>query len=136
MANYIITGQCDPYNARFHFNECNNQALVYDGATPVKWVVDDNYGDGYTLEEAQNMLDTYANMMSDDVVFNDDSWIQQIISDAKEDGEEVDTKWYKGEGWYCGECLMYQHGDDSLRDDAMLYRIEAMDEVEHYDPRT
>lgn len=132
MKKYIITGLCDPYNARFHFNAQNNKALKFDGATPVKWVVDDNYGNGYSLEEAQNILDGYANSMSDDVCYNDDSWIQQLINDAKADDIELDTSWYKGEGWYCGECLIYQHGDESLRDDSMLYWIEDIDEVEGY----
>lgn len=134
MKKYIITGSCDPYNARFHFNGSNNQPLRYDMTTPVEWVVDDDYGRGYTLEEAYNILDGYANQMSDDVSYCDDEWIKQMVDEAKEyDDIDLDTSWYKGAGWYCGETLVYQHGDEYLRDDSMNYSIVAMDECDGYD---
>lgn len=134
MKKYIITGSCDPYNARFHFNSSNNQPLRYDMTTPVEWVVNDDYGYGYTLEEAYNILDGYANQMSDDVSYCDDEWIKQMVDEAKEyDDIDLDTSWYKGAGWYCGETLVYQHGDEYLRDDSMNYSIVAMDECDGYD---
>ena len=132
MEKYIITGVCDPYNARFHFNEYNNKALKYDGATPVKWVVDDNYGEGYSLEEAFDILDSYANQLADNTTYVDDEGIAEMISLAKQyDDVDLDTSWYVGAGWYEDTTLVYRHGDESLRDDVMLYWIENINEVEY-----
>lgn len=134
MKKYIITGACDPYHAHSHFCGSSNQPLRYDMATPVEWVVDDNYGYGYSIEEAYDLLDSYANQMSDDICYNNDEWIKQLVDEAKEyDEVDLDVSWYKGAGWYCGETLIYQRGDAYLRDDSMLYTIVAIDECEGYD---
>lgn len=133
MKKYIITGRCNPYHAQFHFDASNNQPLEYDLATPVKWVVDDCFGFGYDLEEARNILDSYADRMSDDTSYEDDAWIAQMVAEATEYDVELDVSWYKGAGWYCNETLVYQHGDDTLYDDVMLYCIEEVGECEGYD---
>lgn len=126
MKKYMITAACNPYNAGTHYN--GQRVLRYDMTTPIKWVMEDAYGDGLTLEEAQDILDSYANQLSDDTSYIDDEWLAQMIAEAKEyDEVDLDTLWYKGAGWYCNEHLVYQRGDESLRDDVMLYWIEEME---------
>lgn len=123
---YRIVAACDPYNARFHHH--NEQVLKYDGATPIEWVVDDSYGDGYTLEEAYDILDSYANQLNDDTCYEDDASIDEMRRELEEYGEEADLSWYKGAGWYENNVLVYRHGYEYLRDDVVLYSIEEMEE--------
>lgn len=59
MKKYRITCQTDPYHASRKPRYKGNEILKRDGATPVKWVHDDNYGYGYSLEEARKQLDSY-----------------------------------------------------------------------------
>lgn len=127
MKKYIITASCNPFNARTHYN--GQRVLRYDMTTPIKWVMEDAYGDGLTLEQAQDILDSYANQLSDDTSYIDDEWLAQMVAEAKEyDEVDLDTLWYKGAGWYCNEHLVYQRGDMYLRDDVMDYAIEEMDD--------
>lgn len=124
---YIITASCDPYNARFHYND--QRVLAHNGPTPIKWVDDDNYGDGYSFEEAMDILDRYANNLNDNTSFIDDDYIAQLRNEVSEDyGEELDASWYKGEGWYEDQTLIYKRGDESLRDDTMTYCIEDIED--------
>jgi len=60
MKLYVITMYCDPYNAsrKYAFTH-SHQVIRRDGATPVEVVRDDNFGLGYTLEEARKVLDGY-----------------------------------------------------------------------------
>lgn len=126
MKKYMITAACNPYNARTHYN--GQRVLRYDMTTPINWVMEDSDGDGLTLEEAQDILDSYANQLSDDTSYIDDEWLAQMVAEAKEyDEVDLDTSWYKGAGWYCNEHLVYQRGEESLRDDVMLYWIEEME---------
>lgn len=127
MTKYIITAVCNPYNARTHYN--GQRVLRYDMTTPIKWVMEDAYGDGLTLEQAQDILDSYANQLSDDTSYIDDEWLAQMVAEAKEyDEVDLDTSWYMGEGWYMGEYQVYKRGDMYLRDDVMDYAIEEMDD--------
>lgn len=127
MTRYWIIAKCDPHNARFHFNECNNKPIRYDGATCVEWVVDDNYEDGYTIEEAYDILDRYADQLNDDTCYYDDDLVEQMRVEYREyEGAELDISWYVGAGWYENQYQVYKHGDESLRDDVMLYSIEAI----------
>lgn len=128
---YVITATCDPYNARRHYY--NQEVLKYNGTTPVYWIQDDNYGDGYTIDEAMRILDSYANDMNDDVVYIDDDYIQEEKRYFREEDMDYDTSWYEGEGWYENNYLVYKHGDMSLRDDVMCYEIEALEDVEVYE---
>lgn len=59
MKIYRITCKTDPYHASRSRRYEGCEILKYDGATPVKWVHDDNCGNGYTLEEARRELDLY-----------------------------------------------------------------------------
>ena len=124
MKKYRIIANCDPYNARIHHH--NEQVLKYDGATPLEWVVDDSYGDGYTLEEAYDILDSYANQLNDDTFYEDDALIAEMRRELEEYGEEADFSWYEGAGWYENNVLVYRHGDCYLRDDVMLYSIDEL----------
>jgi hypothetical protein len=118
---YQITAICDPYHARNHYH-CQ-RVIRYNHATPVEWIMEEDL----TLEEAQSILDTYASDMGDDYTWNDDEWIKTL----QEEG--IDTSWYRGEGVYTDGVLIYQHGDMSLRDDVMLYRIEEYEETQNYE---
>lgn len=127
MKKYIITAACNPYHARTHYN--GERVLKMNMTTPVKWVMEDAYGDGLTLEQAQDILDSYANQLSDDVSYIDDEWLKQMVAEAKEyDDVDLDTSWYKGEGWYANEHQVYKRGDMYLRDDVMDYAIEEMED--------
>ena len=124
MKKYRIIANCDPYNARFHHH--NEQVLKYDGATPIEGVVDDSYGDGYTLEAAYDILDGYANQLNDDTCYEDDASIAEMRREFEEYGEEAGFSWYEGAGWYENNVLVYRHGDSYLRDDVMLYSIDEL----------
>lgn len=54
---YIITKATDAY----HASRCvrGGRVLRWDGGTPVEWVHDDNFGRGFTLEEARKELNGY-----------------------------------------------------------------------------
>lgn len=124
---YRIVGSCNPYHARFHYNGYN-EVLRYDGMTPVEWVVDDDYGYGFTLEEAMNKLDSYADNINDDTLYIDNAWLREMIEEVVAEETSIsDTSWYKGAGWYKNNVLVYQHGDMSLRDDVMLYSITEIE---------
>lgn len=55
--SYIITKATDAY----HASRCvrGGRVLRWDGGTPVEWVHDDNFGRGFTLEEARKELNGY-----------------------------------------------------------------------------
>ena len=125
MMKYIITASCNPYNARTHYN--GQKVLRRDMMTPTKWVKDDAYGEGLTLEEAMDILDDYANSLNDDTVYYDDEFVKQMVEEAKEyDEVDLDISWYQGAGWYENNVLVYKHGDMYLRDDVVDYAIEEM----------
>lgn len=127
MKKYIITASCNPYHARCHYN--GQLVLKYDMATPVKWVADDFYGQGLSLDEAMDILDCYANQLNDDTSYMDDDYVQQFAAEVLEDtGEVLDTTWFKGAGWYENNVLVYKRGDMGLEDDVMYYAIEEMDD--------
>lgn len=127
MKKYIITAACNPYNARTHYN--GERVLRYDMTTPIKWVIDDFYGEGLSLEEAMDILDSFAHQLGDDVRWMDDYNLAEDVRFFKEEENiDLDTSWYKGEGWYRDEYQVYKRGDMCLRDDVMDYAIEEMDD--------
>ena len=122
--NYRIVAICNPYHARFHYR--GQEVLRYDVATPVEWVMEDDL----TEAEAHEILDSYACDLSDDVSYYDDDYHYETIEYlTEEEGMSLIEAcqalvWYVGEGYYLDHSLYYKCGDDSLRDDVMLYRIE------------
>lgn len=60
MKKYRITCQTDPYHASRNPRWNGQEILKWKGATPVKWVHDDDYGYGLSLEKARKKLMAYA----------------------------------------------------------------------------
>lgn len=125
---YIIAALCDPYNARYHHN--GERVICHNGATPVEWVHDDNLGEGYSLEEAKNVLWELAlhkSMNNPDWYHEDDESVAEIRRQHLEDkGESAEPEWYKGEGVYENGYPILLKGDTSFRDDEMSYSIEEL----------
>lgn len=130
---YQIVAHCDPYHAKLHISRCA-KVLKRDGATPIKWVYDDNYGRGYSLEEAHKAMDDLAWQISnrcDDFLFEDKDSVDDLINTIIEDeglsrrkAKQL-TSWYTQPGFYNPERqLLYALGDSSLDDDVMSYGIE------------
>lgn len=125
MKKFRIIANCNPYNARFHYN--NEEVLKMDGATPIEWVADDNYGDGFSIEEAYDILDGYAERLNDDTIYYDEESIAQWKCELEKYDEEMpDFGWFIGAGWYENGERVYYRGQDSLRDDVMFYFIDVM----------
>lgn len=118
---YMIVGMCNPYNARTHYHM--ERVLEYDMTTPTKWVVNDDYGYGLSYNDAINILASYANEIQSMTLYND-SFIKELKTESLLYDEIFDDSWYEGEGWYIDNQLVFKHGDTSIRDDVMLYRIE------------
>ena len=114
---YMIVGHCNPYHSKFYCRE-HHRVLKYGngGITPIKWVVDDNYGLGFTGEEAEGKM---REMVSEEAFFYDES----MIDDYRNEG--YDDSWFKGDGYYDGNNYpLYILNSGIFRDDVMLYTIE------------
>lgn len=126
----MVVANCDPYNARFHHH--SERVLEYDGATPVKWVMEDFYGAGITEEEALATLEKYARM--DGYEYFDENavalWVAMFKENYEYDNDEpyegdVDTSWYEGRGYYDeGMGCVYLCGGHCYCHDTMSYSIE------------
>lgn len=127
----MVTAYCNPYHARFHHYQ--QRVLKYDGTTPVKWVMDDDYGCGISRDKALCILERYAS--EDGFEYFDEQSLEAWVEDFKEAYEyeneepyegDVDTSWYEGRGYYDSESLtcMYLCGQDYYRHDTMSYSIE------------
>lgn len=123
---FRVVASCDPYHARM--NHRGQEVLKWDMTTPIKWVMDDDL----TEAEAHAILDDYSYDLKD-AWFYDEQQIAELRQDLIEDGlmplEAIDRNlsWFIGEGVYVDGVLVYHFGDDSLRDDVMLYCIEEYD---------
>lgn len=74
-SKYIITCATDAYTAsRMSFR--GKTILDYNGCTPVKWVVDDNFGEGLSLAEAQDILSDLADEYGSTDYENTDNLLQ------------------------------------------------------------
>lgn len=134
---YMITLSTDPYHGRMVCAH-GGRVLERDGATPVKCVLEDDFGRGLTLDEAKKELrDIVAN--SDRFWHEDDESARELMAeiakdlrrqrddDDEDEEEEVSEfpEWYKGEGWYTEDhCLVYKEGDTHFEDDIRHYWIE------------
>lgn len=135
--NYMITASCNPYHARFHYH--GQKVLKRDGATPVEWVADDNFSEGFSEDEALERLwemafaetERYGNLChEDDASFEE--WVSFLMEDQElTRAEAVNVlSWYKGEGIYYSETNepMMLKGKDSYSYDTMTYRIELLND--------
>ncbi|MCD7721229.1 MAG: hypothetical protein LUI09_03270 [Prevotellaceae bacterium] len=132
---YMITLSTDPYHGRL---VCERRGRVLErcGATPVKVVIEDDFGRGLTLKDAKKELrDIVAN--SDRFWHEDAESVHELMAEIAKDlrsrldeGEEMPDvsefpDWYEGEGWYTeGHCLVYKEGDTHFEDDIRRYSIE------------
>jgi hypothetical protein len=120
----MVVAQCNPYNAKSHYN--GQRVLDYDMTTPVKWVMDDDYGYGLSEEEALAKLEAYAS--EDGYEYFDEESLAEYVKMVKEgfEVEDVDTSWYEGRGYYDMENMYcaYSCGDHYYRHDTMFYSIE------------
>ena len=84
---YRIIEACNPYNARTHYR--GEDVIEYDGATPVKWIVEDTLE---TEDEAKAALMRLAKSMSDYISGSwgdeDDESIAEWVNVIKEDHPE------------------------------------------------
>ena len=134
MKTYRITASCNPYHARFHYH--GGRVLKRDGATPVKWVIED----GMTEEEALQKLWGFA---CEDCERNYANWsranaesIEDMAQELAEDEANDLTieqarelfDWFEGEGIYSTggdrpEPVMLK-GERSYSYDVMTYCVE------------
>ena len=124
---YMIVAMCDPYNARFHHHD--ERVIKYNMTTPVEWVINDGYGEGLSKAEALHELYMMAaaDFYEESEHFNAAD-LPQYIEDYRENHpevDEVDTSWFKGDGWYSLESQypLFLNGDESYRHDVMTYQI-------------
>lgn len=130
--NYMITASCDPYHARFHYH--GEKVIRRDGATPVEWVADDNFGEGFGEDEALERLWKMALAETErhgDLCHEDGAGFEEWVSLLMEDhgltrAEAGDAlSWYKGEGIYHGDSHepMMLKGNRNYTYDTMTYEI-------------
>ena len=79
-------------------------------------------------KEALDVIFQYALDSGCDNHFVDDNYIEEL----KNDGEN--TEWYEGEGVYCNNILLFEHGDKNLEDDLRYYEVTTFeDEIYNLD---
>jgi len=124
-----IVAQCNPYNARMHYN--HQRVLEYDGATPVKWVMSEGYASEDEAKEALMKLAMTGNPFEGGGwTYEDEDSIAElksaIIEDFGDDPdfEEPDFAWFQGPGIYDGESPVLLKGETMSNDDTMTYSIE------------
>lgn len=121
MKKFRITANCDPYNARFHYN--GQEVISYSGATPVEWVMADNLTEEEAIDEFRSYA--YEEFNRDNYSYEDDNSIEELKKVLEEEGcADADFSWYKGAGFYTENVAVWLEGERSYRSDAMLYRIE------------
>ena len=134
MKTYRITANCNPYHARLHYN--GQRVLKRDGATPVKWVIED----GMTEEEALQRLwafaredaaSNYANWSREDAESIED--MAQMMADDDSNDLTLEQArelfdWFEGEGIYSTGSdhpeLVMLKGERSYSYDVMTYCVE------------
>lgn len=133
-SDYRIVAQCDPYNARMHYN--HQRVLEYDGATPIKWVMSEGYASEAEAKKAlMDLAMTGKPYENGGWSYEDEDSIadlkESIMEDWDDEDEEPDFSWFKGPGIYeRGGREPYPvllEGETSFRDDTMTYSIEEAD---------
>lgn len=123
----MIVAVCDPYNSRWHYR--GERVLAQEGTSPTAWVLDDGDGRGLTEREAHKRLAELicwadsARFVSDEDA-NDEA--EQLRADFGENGALWGMSWYVGQGYYAWDdnYLVMREGEDSFREDSMVYKIE------------
>lgn len=131
---FAIIASCDPYHAKCHHH--GEEVIERIGPTPVKWI----HSTHETEDEAKKALSEFANDTfnnQDDHLWYDDDYIKDYPETmADNEGcepEDIDTSWYKGEGWYNdAKELVFKEGDTGLTDDVMSYLIYSAKELKEY----
>ena len=117
---YMVVGQCNPYHAKFHYSKLN-RVLKYDGATPVKWVVDDNWGEGLEEGELEKTFRDIAWGNNNNRFHYDKEYVEDRIYNEI----DYDDSWFEGDGVYDeNHYPIYIYGSLVIRDDVMLYTAE------------
>lgn len=117
---YMVVGQCNPYHAKFHYSKLN-RVLKYDGATPVKWVVDDNWGEGLEEGELEKTFRDIAWGNNENRFHYDKEYVEDRIYNEI----DYDDSWFEGDGVYDENFYpVYIYGSLIIRDDVMVYTAE------------
>ena len=126
---YRVVASCDAYNARSAYR--GQEVLKTDAFVPVKWIEDDNLGDGFATEdEAKEALFKLAVKLSNDG--RHDNWSHEndnLIADYRSHVPDADVSWYRGEGLYEAEGSVLLKGEGSFRDDIVFYEVEDYESV-------
>ena len=134
MKNWIITAECDPYNAKFHYNG-SEIILKRDGATPVQWVI----GEFDTEEEAKAQLYEWALEYGENIDLGDAAAVTEEAKSLLEDNwqraqEFLDTIAENGYGIYMLDGQRYFQvmavGDNHYTNDVMKYAVESVAELD------
>lgn len=114
---YMIVGHCNPYHSKFYCRGYHRVLIYGNGGTiPIKWVVDDNYGLGFTNKEVEEKM---REMVSGEAFFYDESVIEEYRN------EGYDDSWFEGDGYYDeNHYPLYILNSGIIRDDVMVYTIE------------
>ena len=126
MPKYMIVAMCDPYNAKKHHYQ--ERVLKYDMTTPIEWVINDGSGSGVSKDAALYELEMMAAVDFEESEYFNEADLPKYVEEYKENHpyeNEVDTSWYKGEGWYNPYSMhpLFLCGDESYRHDVMTYEI-------------
>lgn len=117
---YMIVGHCNPYHSKLYYPKLS-RILKYDGATPVKWVVDDNWGEG--LEEGE-LEKTFRDIAWGDTN-NRFHYDREYVEDCIYNEINYDDSWFEGDGVYDeNHYPIYIYGSRIIRDDVMVYTAE------------
>lgn len=129
---YYLVCYCNPYHARKYYN--GQKVLKRDCATPVKWVIDDDYGNGLSFDEAMERLKDIMFRHYPCAEYYDKDSYGTMLSELKaedEDFTEADIKaaWerFQGTGYYYEGILILADGDTSFEDDVLDFRIEEIE---------
>lgn len=117
---YMVVGQCNPYHAKLYYSKLN-RVLKYDGATPVKWVVDDNWGEGLEEGELEKTFRDIAWGNNENRFHYDKEYVEDRIYNEI----DYDDSWFEGDGVYDENFYpIYIYGSLIIRDDVMVYTAE------------
>ena len=134
MKTYRITASCNPYHARFHYH--GGRVLKRDGATPVKWVIEDGITEKEALQRlwefaCEDAASNYANWSREDAESVED--MAQMMADDDSNDLTIEQArelfdWFEGEGIYSTggdrpEPVMLK-GERNYSYDVMTYCVE------------